>query len=153
MDNTLNGKRIVITRAVEQSEAIVKALRKHGAIPVLLPMVAFTPPYDLKSFDLTLRNLTKYDWIFLTSQNALRAMQDRCTEIGLRLIETIGDVKLAAVGPATASTAQSAGLNVEYIAKKHQGIALADELSAAVKERKSCYRAVTRRTVTWWKRW
>ena len=133
MDKILNGKRVVITRAIEQSESVVKALREYGAIPVLLPMVAFAPPDNTELFDQVLRDLRRYDWIFLTSQNALRAMQDRCTVLDLSLAEAIAGVKIAAVGPATADAAEIAGLEVAYVAKKHQGVALAEELSAVVK--------------------
>ncbi len=132
----LEGKRIVITRAVEQSESIVKALRENGAIPVLLPMVAFGPPDDPSEFDESLRSLRQFDWVFLTSQNALRAMQDRCVVIDLSLSDAIKGVKVAAVGPATADAAQNEGLEVAYVAKKHQGVALAEELSATVKGKK-----------------
>ncbi len=136
MDETgkiLRGKRIVITRAVEQSESIVKVLRENGAIPVPLPMVAFAPPDDPALLDQSLQDLRQFDWIFLTSQNALRAMQDRCDVIGLPLAEAIAELKIAAVGPATAEAARNAGLEVTYVAKKHQGVALAEELSALVK--------------------
>lgn len=129
----LSGKRIVITRAVEQSESIVEALRERGATPVLLPMVAFAAPDDASLLDESLRNLQQFDWIFLTSQNALRAMQDRCDLIGLPLAKAIEGAKIAAVGPATAEAAQNAGLEVAYVAKRHQGVALAEELSAIVK--------------------
>ncbi len=60
MGKILDGKRIVITRAVEQSESMVQALRENGAIPVLLPMVAFAPPDDPSEFDQSLRNLRAF---------------------------------------------------------------------------------------------
>lgn len=123
----------MITRAVEQSESIVEALSENGATPVLLPMVAFAAAEEPLLLDDALRNLQDFDWIFLTSQNALRAMQERCTLIGLPLTEAVAGVSIAAVGPATAEAAHSAGLKVAYIAKKHQGVALAEELSASVK--------------------
>jgi uroporphyrinogen III methyltransferase/synthase len=131
--NILSGKRIVITRAMEQSKSLVEALRENSATPVLLPMVAFAPPADTSLLDESLRNLQHFDWVFLTSQNALRAIEDRCTLIGLELAKAIEGVKIAAVGPATAEAAQHAGLEVAYVARKHQGVALAEELSAIVK--------------------
>jgi uroporphyrinogen III methyltransferase/synthase len=130
---TLSGKRIVITRAVEQSKSIVQALRAQGATPVLLPMVAFAAPDDPAPLDEALRKLGNFEWVFLTSQNALKAMQERCALTGLPLVEAIAGVKIAAVGPATAEAVQNAGLEVAYVAHKHQGVALAEELSAMVK--------------------
>ncbi len=63
-------------------------------------------------------------------------MQDRCAVIDLPLVGAMKGVQIAAVGPATAEAAQNAGLEVAYIAKKHQGVALAQELSASVKGKK-----------------
>lgn len=134
--NPLQGKRIIITRAVEQSETLVAELRKRGATPVLLPMVRFAPPDDPASLDEVLKNPRFFDWIFLTSQNALRAMQDRSALLELPLVEMLAGVQLAAVGPATAEAAEQAGLQIAYVAQKHQGIALAEELGVRVKGKK-----------------
>ena len=69
----LAGKRVVVTRALEQSQSLVDALRDAGAEPVLLPLLAFAPPDDLSELDDCLRKSgTQFDWVaFCTSQNAL----------------------------------------------------------------------------------
>jgi len=129
----LAGKRVVVTRAAAQSESLLAALQEQGAIPIALPLVAFAPPEDLRPLDDTIRNLARYDWLFLTSQNAVRALQERSDFLGLQLAKTLVDVSIAAVGPATAESVRNAGLKVAYVATKHQGIALAEELGAQVK--------------------
>ena len=75
--------------------------------------------------------LGRYDWLFLTSQNALRALQERSEFLGLQLPKELEGVRVAAVGPATAEAARNAGLEVDYVARKHQGVALAEELAAS----------------------
>lgn len=129
----LAGKRVVVTRAAEQSESLLAALREQGAIPIALPLVAFAPPEDLRPLDDTIRNLGRYDWLFLTSQNAVRALQERSDFLGLQLAKMLVDVSIAAVGPATAESVRNAGLKVAYVATRHQGITLAEELGAQVK--------------------
>jgi uroporphyrinogen III methyltransferase / synthase len=129
----LAGKRVVITRAAEQSETLVKALQEQGAVPVVLPMVAFAPPDDWRALDHAIRKIESYDWLFLTSQNALRALQERSESLGIPLAETAGKLKIAAVGPATARAAEHVGLQVEYVAVKHQGTAMAEELAGRVR--------------------
>jgi len=129
----LQGKRVVVTRSAEQSRELVRALQDAGAVPVVLPMVAFAPPDDTTALDQVLRALSQFDWIFLTSQNALRALQERCHAQHLELPSAFGSARLAAVGPATAEAAASAGIEVSYIATKHHGVALAEELAAEVK--------------------
>lgn len=132
----LQGKRVVVTRAVEQSASLVAALRGSGAVPVLLPMVSFAPPDDPGPLDEVLKNLGQFDWLFLTSQNALRAMQDGCSLLGLQLAEAIRGVQIAAVGPATAEAAEQAGLQLAYVAQKHQGVAMAEELGERVRAKR-----------------
>jgi uroporphyrinogen-III synthase len=126
----LKGKRVVVTRAAEQSKDLVRALEEKGALPVVLPLVAFAPPENLADLDESIHELSHFDWIFLTSQNALRALQERCQALHLDLRTTVGHVRVAAVGPATAEAVKTAGVNVAYLASKHQGVFLAQELAA-----------------------
>jgi len=131
--NALLGKRVVITRAAEQSQSLLAALRERGAHPILLPMVAFAPPDDLQSLDDSLRHLHEYHWVFFTSQNAVRALQERSGNLKLSLRDAIGAAQIAAVGPATAEAARAAGLAIAYVAREHHGVALAQELQSEVR--------------------
>lgn len=137
MDDTLAkglaGKRVVVTRAAEQSESLLTALRENGAEPVSLPMVTFAPPDDYAPLDLAIRKLRQFDWLFFTSQNALRALEKRALRLKLPLTQAAAGIQIAVVGPATAEAVQRAGLWVTYIAKKHQGVSLAQELAPDLK--------------------
>lgn len=129
----LAGKRVVVTRAAEQSGALVAALEAHGAIAVVLPLIAFAPPDDVEKLDEAVRKFGEFDWIFLTSQNALRALEESCLRSRLLLREALGNTAVAAVGPATAEAAGEAGVRVDYVASKHDGVSLAQELASEVK--------------------
>ncbi|MGA3177680.1 MAG: uroporphyrinogen-III synthase [Candidatus Acidiferrum sp.] len=131
--NALSGKRVAITRAAEQSQPLLAALREQGAQPILLPMVAFGLPDDLQALDDSLRRLREYHWVFFTSQNAVRALQERSEQLKVSLHDAIGTAQIAAVGPATAEAARAAGLAIAYVAKEHNGVALAQELQAEVR--------------------
>jgi uroporphyrinogen-III synthase len=131
--NALSGKRVAITRAAEQSQPLLSALREQGAQPILLPMVAFGLPDDLQALDDSLRRLREYHWVFFTSQNAVRALQERSEQLKVSLHDAIGTAQIAAVGPATAEAARAAGLAIAYVAKEHNGVALAQELQAEVR--------------------
>jgi uroporphyrinogen-III synthase len=133
---TLQGKRVVVTRAAEQSENLIRELRERGAQPVLLPLVAFEPPDDLAALDRAIASARSYDWLLLTSQNALRALQERCAPGTKSLSKAMEGVRVAAVGPATAESARDVGLAVAYVAEKHQGVALAVELAQELKGKK-----------------
>jgi len=129
----LAGKRVIVTRAAEQSETLLAALQGKGAVPVLLPLVCFSLADDLALLDNAILHLQQYHWVFLASQNALRALQERCLSLDVPLAKAFAGVKIGAVGPATASSAESAGLRVTYVARKHHGVALAEELAAELK--------------------
>jgi uroporphyrinogen-III synthase len=126
----LAGKRVVVTRAVEQSQSLADALREAGAEPVLLPLVAFAPPDNSTDLDSCLKNSSRFDWVFFTSQNALRAVQQHCASLGLPLQQAFAGVRIAAVGPATAEAVTAAGLAVNFISRIHNGVALAEELAS-----------------------
>jgi len=131
--SVLAGKRVAITRAAEQSQPLLAALREQGAYPILLPMIAFASPDDLQPLDDALRHLPQYHWVFFTSQNAVRALQERAEHLKVLLCEATGCAQIAAVGPATAEAARAAGLSVTYVAKEHNGVALAQELQGEVR--------------------
>jgi uroporphyrinogen-III synthase len=132
----LAGRRVVVTRALEQSQSLVTALHEAGAEPVLLPLVAFVPADNFAELDACLKNSARFDWVFFTSQNALRAVQQRCVVLELPLNKVFGDVKIGAVGQATAEAVTTAGLAVNFISRIHTGVALAEELSAETQSKR-----------------
>jgi uroporphyrinogen-III synthase len=132
----LAGKRVVVTRALEQSQSLADALRAAGAEPVLLPLVAFAPPDNPAELDACLKNSARFDWVIFTSQNAVRAVRQRCEVLDLPLAQAFAGVKIAAVGPATAEAVTSAGLSVNFISRIHTGVALAEELSADAQKKR-----------------
>jgi uroporphyrinogen-III synthase len=133
----LAGRRLVITRAPEQAREMIQALEALGAEVLLLPMVEFAPPEDLRALDDVLRKLSGFDAILFLSRNAVRYIFGRCRELGIRC-EAVQSAKclIAAVGPGTAQALVSEGLRVDYIAKGQTGEALVRELGDRVAGRK-----------------
>ncbi len=124
----LSGKRIVITRAAVQSEALARELSARGAIPVVLPLVSFADPEDFAPLDAAIAGIQRFDWIILTSAQAVRALAKRGKEVMRSLMYSESELRIACVGPATAEAARQAGLPVEYVAVTHTGAGLAEEL-------------------------
>jgi uroporphyrinogen-III synthase len=124
----LSGKRIVITRAALQSEALAREFSARGAIPVVLPLVSFADPEDFASLDAASVDITRFDWIIFTSAQAVRAVVKRGEELKRSLIHAGNMLRIACVGPVTAEAARRAGLPVEYVAETHTGAALVEEL-------------------------
>ncbi len=126
--SVLAGKRIVITRSAAQSETLEQELRIRGAIPVVLPLVSFAEPEDFAPLDAAIRSIQQFDWMILTSAQAVRAVVKRGEELKLSPIRRENKLQIACVGPVTAEAVQQAGFRVEYVAETHTGAALAEEL-------------------------
>jgi uroporphyrinogen-III synthase len=129
----LAGRRVVVTRAAEQCQPVIEALREVGAEAVLLPLVAFAAVENPDELDECLKGVRRFDWIFFTSQNAVRALQERARKTGTSLEQSFSGAKIAAVGLATADAVRAAVLNVDYVSKVHNGVALAEELAGEVR--------------------
>lgn len=128
----LAGKRVVVTRAAEQCAELRRELEARGSKVIVMPLVTFGPPEDFAPLDAALGELARFDWIFLTSQNAVRALAERCETLGRRLAEATGPARIAVVGPATEQAAVKAGLKVSRVAAAQHGVGLAKELSHEV---------------------
>jgi uroporphyrinogen-III synthase len=127
-EKQLAGKRIVVTRAPEQSGELIRILERMGAEIIALPMVAFAPPADSKPLDRALEELGSFDWVLFTSQNAVRFMALRLKQLGL----PPATQRIAAVGPATAEAARQQGFHVDFLATHHTGHSLALEMKDSV---------------------
>ncbi len=126
----LAGRSILITRASDQTESLVRELEARGAKPVLQPMIYFHPPNDFGPLDKALRELRSFDWLLLTSANAVRALVDRSQSLGVDVMNSFAALRIAAVGPLTADAGRRAGLPVSRVPAKHQGLALAEEFAS-----------------------
>ena len=130
----LSGKRIVITRSALQSSELFEKLRARGAEPISLPLVSFAPPQDFAPVDAALQKLQRFDWAIFTSVNVVHALVSRSTTLGLDLHHLGKPPRIAVVGPATRQEAEHAGFSVDYVAKTHLGVALAEELGEQLRD-------------------
>lgn len=133
----LAGKRIVVTRAPEQTQELIDALEELGAAVTLLPMIAFAPPSDWQELDQQLRRLDMFDAIVFLSKNAVRYIFDRCAQLGIKC-DAFGSSNrlIAAVGPATAKALGEKGIRVNHIAQNGTAEALARELGQSLAGRR-----------------
>jgi uroporphyrinogen III methyltransferase/synthase len=124
----LFGVRVLVTRAVDQSEGIVSALRELGAEAVVIPMIRLAPPADLSEIDTALGQLASYDALLFTSANAVRFFAARAEEVGR---STLADAPpVACVGPITADAARRAGFSVELVpAERRDAVGLLEAVS------------------------
>lgn len=119
--NSLQGKRIVVTRARIQAAGLAEALAERGAVPILLPTIEIAPLADPARLDLTLAQLHGYQWVIFTSANGVSAVWERLPHVGLDS-GTFQGRRVAAIGPATARALAQRGVRAalvpdEYVAE------------------------------------
>lgn len=127
----LSGKRIVVTRAAEQSVEFVDRLTSLGAEVLLLPLVSFCEPEDLAPLDQAIRELDKFDWVIFTSRNAVKFLANRFRTLNIpaeRVNQLMLTPQVATIGSATSDEAWSLGFIPNYEAEKSTGERLALEL-------------------------
>lgn len=127
---TLERRRIVITRAAEQSGELRERLQELGAEVGSLPLVSFLEPQDTADLDRAIRALDQFDWIIFTSANAVTFFLARCR--GLGYWPNTGRTKVAAVGSATQLAAEKEGLPISLVPAEFSGAGLAAELSGMI---------------------
>jgi uroporphyrinogen-III synthase len=125
----LAGRRVLVTRGARQVSQLSAGLRALGAIPVEVPVLEIVPPASYAPLDQTLRNLDSYDWLILTSANAVRALAARAAHLGVAL-DRASSPLVAAVGPATADVARQAQLAVALMPESYVAESLLAALSA-----------------------
>jgi len=133
----LAGRRIVVTRRPEQSAWLVGRLRELGATVLELPLIEVAPPPRTGPLDEALRGLDRYDWVVFTSANAVRAVAERMTELGLG-VRGLESRKIACVGPSTTAALRESfpGLVVALEAATHRALSLLEALAGAARGRR-----------------
>ena len=132
----LTGKRVVITRAITQSEGLFDALRAREAEPLLFPLIRIVPLQEYEPLDAALARLRAGDWIILTSQNAVAPVAGRGRMLRKEFFSAAEGVKVAVVGPASERAALDANLRVDYVANVQDGVSLAHELGERLRGRR-----------------
>jgi uroporphyrinogen III methyltransferase/synthase len=125
----LAGKRVVVTRARAQASTLAAQLRALGAEVVEVPAIRIAP-LDPAPLHRTLDALASYQWVVLTSQNAVDIVWRALRERG-RDARAFAGIRVAAIGPATAEALLARGIAPDLVPARYVGEALADALRAS----------------------
>jgi uroporphyrinogen III methyltransferase/synthase len=126
---SLVNKRILITRAREQTEEFSTLLKDYGAEVIAFPTIAIAPPGDWRRLDKTIEKLDTYDWVVFTSVNGVRFFTQRLKEKGVDTT-VLGGKKLCAIGPRTQKELEKMGLTVLFRPAEYRAEAVAEGLRA-----------------------
>ena len=112
-DHPLKNKRILITRAREQSGEFATRLRHLGAEVIEFPTIEIVPPRRWEELDRAIDRFDSYDWIIFTSVNGVNFFWERVKEKG-KEHRFPSSVRVCAIGPATANQLKNNGIQVDY---------------------------------------
>jgi uroporphyrinogen III methyltransferase / synthase len=118
----LFGQRIVVTRTREQASELCRRLTELGAEALEIPTIKIQSPDQRQPMVEAFRGLGEYDWLVFTSPNGVTSFFDYFFK-AFEDMRALGNVRIAAVGPATAAKIKELHLRVdlmpeEYVTKK-----------------------------------
>lgn len=120
----LFGKRVVVTRTREQASQLSVRLAELGADVLEIPTIKIAPPQDKVALVESIVGLGEYDWLVFTSPNGVTAFFDYYFKVKDDLRD-LGQLRFAAVGPATAAKIKELHLHVDAMPEKYVAKAVA----------------------------
>src|SRR5207302_850589 len=132
---TLDGVRVMVTRAASQAGPFVRALEAVGAVVVVCPLIR------IEAIEVTLPDPDVYDWILFTSVNGV----DRFFELlGQRALP--GRISIAAIGPETAAALADRGRPAQIVPPLFKAEALGAASGLPSRTQLACVGPVTAET-------
>ena len=108
-ERPLAGRRIVVTRP--EAKTLAGELERLGAEVTIVPLIEIRPAEDRRAVEDAVERMPSYDWVVLTSVNAVGA-------IGSGLVTLGGETRVAAVGPVTADAIRERGVEPAFVAAR-----------------------------------
>jgi uroporphyrinogen III methyltransferase / synthase len=124
----LFGRRILVCRPKDQAGELVQRLEELGAVPVTMPVVEIRPPHDWAAVDAAIDRLATFHWLIFTSVNGVHSFLARLQHRG-RDLRALGNLQLAAIGPATAAALRGYHLKPDLVPDEYRS----ENLAAALK--------------------
>lgn len=119
----LAGQRIAVTRTREQAGEFSGRLAELGAEVLEVPTIRIEPPDPIQPLLEAVIGIGEYDWLVFTSPNGVTAFFDTFSK-AFPDMRAIGNVRIAAVGPATAAKVKERQLNVDVMPERYLATAI-----------------------------
>ncbi len=127
-ERPLFGKRIVVTRSLEQSGELIEMLEERGAEAIPASAIRIAPSDDPAALDDACAEAASFDWIVFTSGNAVDSFMDRL--LAESDIRELKGVRICTIGPTTASRVARYGIRVDLTPPEFRAEAVVDALKA-----------------------
>lgn len=110
----LAGKTILVTRSVGQSSQFSDRLQQEGATVIEMPALEIVPPSNWEALDNAIAHVSDFNWLILTSTNAVDYFFERLGTQG-KDARALAGVKIAVVGEKTAQSLKQWSLQPDFI--------------------------------------
>jgi uroporphyrinogen III methyltransferase/synthase len=128
-ERPLFGRRIVVTRSLEQAGELIEMLEERGAEAIPAPAIRIAPPLDAAALEQAAASAGQFDWIVFTSGNAVDSFMDRL--LAVSDVRELKGVRLCTIGPTTASRLARYGIRVDLTPAEFRAEAVVEALRAA----------------------
>ncbi len=125
----LSGVGVLVTRSADQAGEFTSLLKDQGATVHDCPTISIVPSEVTTELDGAIATLPSYDWLILTSVNAVNYFFQRLTASNLDS-RAIGRCMVAAVGPKTAEAIRTHGIIPDLVPADYK----AEGVVAALRE-------------------
>ncbi len=123
----LQGKTILVTRSAGQASLFTDLLTNQGASVIEMPTLAIASPTSWQSLDQAIADIADYDWLILTSANAVESFFGRLQKSG-KDSRALHSLKVAVVGRKTAEVLANYGIAPDLVPTDFVADALVEAL-------------------------
>lgn len=127
----LAGTRILVGRARHQAGELSSSLRSLGATVLEVPFIEIRKPKSFAALDASLRDLSRYHWLILTSANGVEALWGRLRKLRMTR-RRLAHLKVAAIGPATCKAITQKGIKVDVVPEEYVAESVVKSLSGKI---------------------
>jgi len=126
----LSGRRVVVTRNLESAGRFSHHLRELGAEVIELPLIRIELGAEKTRTAEVFAEIAAYEWVVFTSANGVRGFFDEFFN-AFEDIRSLGFMRIAAIGEATAAAVREWHLKVDLTPAVHTAEGLAEALKEA----------------------
>jgi uroporphyrinogen III methyltransferase/synthase len=128
-ERPLFGKRIVVTRSLEQAGELIEMLEARGAEAIPAPTIRIAPPEDTEALQQACAEAGTYDWIVFTSGNAVDYFME-CL-LAISDVRDLKGARICTIGASTAGRLARYGIRVDLTPPEFRAEAVVDALKSA----------------------
>ncbi len=138
--------RVVVTRSSDQASRLSEGLRRHGLIAVEVPLIAMQVTAQHRNdLQQILQRVEDFDWVTLTSPNAVAVFFDATDATDALDGSTITTPKIAVVGPGTEEAVKLRGGVASLVSATASGEGLLQAMRALSPTKVLCAQAAAAR--------